>query len=57
MTLSCQRCGGAVEMIASNGETDPSTTRTEGYRCVECDASGHMTLHPNDEADKRGCLR
>ena len=38
--MTCEICGGAVEMTESHGGTDFGDDFREEYRCVECDARG-----------------
>lgn len=34
--MPCPECGGAFEMVNSNGVTDPNQDRWEEWQCVEC---------------------
>jgi len=40
----CANCGGAVELVESDGGVETGEF-TEEYACVECDATGKVTGH------------
>lgn len=54
--MTCENCGGAVEMTDSTGGTKDGRF-TERYQCVNCGALGHISGEagaPTGDWDRRG---
>jgi transposase-like protein len=52
MSSQCTRCGSyATKIVGGNDETDGESTRTETYRCEDCDNEFSNTLSASPSHD------
>lgn len=56
MTLRCNQCRGAVEVIGSTYPDDPDARAFERYRCVDCGLEGTYSFGGGLPDERDGCL-